>query len=158
MELEIINYVSLIIAILAIFISVWTTLAQIRHNRLSLMPICEVFTANFNNYIAVEIKNKGLGFMQIEDIYFVNNDGFRCSNLYDFFNYFIKDKTGLSYMRIDRKEVIMPGEKMFFIKLESLNDTRRIEVIKLIENITVHIKYSDAYRHKYYFSKPIKFV
>lgn len=150
---DLIDYVSIVTSIIAIFISVLTVKSQMRHNVLSLMPVCELYTANFDDYLSVELHNKGLGLMRINNVVFTNTKKLNYSNLIDV----LSDKTGLSYNVIGNGKTIMSGEKIELIKLKEFTSEQRKKILTELSNIHLHIEYVDVYLNEYVFDYPIIF-
>lgn len=141
-------------AILALFVSIRAMKLQKKHNELNLMPICEIYTANFDNFLAVEVYNKGLGLMEIVTVEFVDTSGVKYRNLHDMIWY----EEGISYNTLEPKKIIMSGEKVVLIDFSNFTDEQRRRVITTLSNVKVYITYRDVYNNKYTFNWPIRFV
>ena len=149
----IISLISLFVAIRALNNSIETTKAQIRHNELSVMPICEMYLSNFNDYFSVELINKGMGVMQIQNIQFINPQGERYKYLIDF----ISDKSDMSYNNIEEKIIMTAGERIELIKITKNVVERREKLIDELSGIKVRIVYNDVYENTYNFEYCIDF-
>ena len=150
-----IGFASMIIALLSLYVSIRTVKAQNKHNALTLMPVCELYTANFDDSFAVEIKNKGLGMMHIEKISFVDEkNNVSKENLFDF----IPNKQKLSYNRLEATANIMSGETIYLIKSKELSPEERKELVEILEKVVIYIEYSDVYKNKYEFNLKIEFL
>ena len=145
---------SVVIAVLALIVSIRALELQKRHNELSLMPVCEMFTANYDNCIAVEIYNKGLGLMQVVSAEFVDVNGIKYANLHDL----LWEEEGLSYTTLEPKKVLMSGEKVVLVNFEKFSAEQRKRILLKLTNVMIKIKYRDVYNNEYRFSYPICFM
>ena len=145
---------TMVTAVLALFVSIRALKLQKKHNELSLIPVCEMFTANFDDNLAVEIYNKGLGLMEILAVEFVHLSGVKYNNLHDL----IWFEDGISYNTLEPNKVLMSGEKVVLVGFSKFTDEQRKRIIATLSNIEVYIEYRDVYDNKYTFSCPIRFV
>lgn len=149
------SILSLFVAVRALKVSSKTTQAQIQHNVLSMMPVCEIFTANYDDgYLAVEIQNKGLGLMRIESVSFIDKQKVNRKQLIDC----IPDRVRLSYFHLEKNQVIMAREKHRLVWGKNLTKEEREGIINNLSDVKVHIEYNDVYSNKYSFDLPIEFV
>lgn len=147
------DWAAIVTAVLALFVSIRSLKLQKKHNELSLMPICEMYTANFDNDLSVEVHNKGLGLMGIIEVEFADLRGVRYKNLHDIIWY----EEGISYNTLPPKKVLMSGEKVRLVSFSKLTDEQRQRIITTLSNINVHIRYRDVYNNEYSFEYPIGF-
>lgn len=145
---------SILTAVMALVVSIKALKAQNKHNELSLMPVCEVYTANFEDYLAVELHNKGLGMLEILEVEFVDVSGAKYYNLHEM----ILDKKGMSYNTLWSKKVLMSGEKVTVISFAQCTEEQRKKIISTISDVKIHIKYRDIYKNEYSFDNAIIFV
>ena len=145
---------SVVIAVLALIVSIKALELQKRHNELSLMPICEMFTANYDDCLAVEIYNKGLGLMEVVSAEFEDVNGVKYINLHDL----VREEEGLSYSTIEAKKVLMSGERVVLVNFEKFTAEQRKRIIRKLTNVVVRIKYRDVYDNEYRYCYPICFM
>lgn len=148
------DFSTILIAILALFISIKTLKSQNKHNELSARPICEMFTGNFNNELVVEIHNKGLGPMEIIEALFTSSDGFMHTNLYEF----VSNEPGISYNALPPKKILMSGEKVILVSFNDIPSFQQTQIVQILSNITIHISYRDLYDNTYTFDHQIHFL
>ncbi|MDE6470137.1 MAG: hypothetical protein K2L19_03860 [Eubacterium sp.] len=149
------SIISIFIAAKALKVSADTTKIQMQHNMLSMKPVCEIYTANYDDgYLAVEIQNKGLGLMCIDSIAFIDKQGIAHKQLIAC----VSEKTNLSYLFLEENKVIMAGEKLKLIKGNNLTNNERERIVDELKGIQVHIEYKDVYFNKYIYEDYIKFV
>lgn len=55
------SLIAVVIALIAVFISIWQGYEQRRHNRLSVKPILTFDAISHNNYKSIRLSNDGLG-------------------------------------------------------------------------------------------------
>lgn len=152
-NMDIIDVLTLIIAFGALLTSIATYHKQNKHNELSVLPICEIYTENFDDYMAVNIENRGLGFMKINDVYFEKNSH-KYNNLIDI----IEDRTDLSYNLLFKKHVIKADEQLKLIYVAKPSQKVKKTIIENLDGVIVRISYSDAYNKTYSFSLEISFL
>ncbi len=145
---------AILTAIIALIVSIKALQSQNRHNVLSSMPVCEIFTGNFDNELVVEIYNKGLGLMEINDIMFTNSKGVTHNNLHEF----ILDEQSISYNTLPPRKVLMSGEKVVLVSFKDIPYVQQTKIVNILSNITVHISYRDIYNNIYTFDYLIDFV
>lgn len=153
---DIIALMSILIATIAIYISVWTTKTQIRHNVLSMMPVCQLYTEDFDECIAVELKNKGMGLTDIDKIIFIDMKGNEHTSLLDFIDIDVDIK--YSYEYTEEGFIIMPGETVYLLKITEFTQEYRKHIIESLSNINVCFKFRDVYSNEYTFEHSIIFA
>lgn len=157
---EIIAICSLFVAVISIFISIKTTRMQQKHNVLSMLPVCEIFTSNYNDYLDVEIQNKGNGLLKINSVVFTNKQGLRKKQLIDFvtMNFDFSNDCELSYITVYKDKILMPSEKINLVEMRKVTSDDKIKFCSILQDVDVYIEYSDVYSNNYTFNHKIKFV
>ena len=145
---------SIVIAVSALVVSIRALELQKRHNELSSMPICEMFTANYDNCLAIEIYNKGLGLMEVVSVEFLDVEGTKYENLHDL----VWGEEGLSYSTIVPKKVLMSGEKIVLINFDTFSEEQRKRILLKLTGVLISLVYRDIYNNEYRFSHPICFL
>lgn len=149
------SIISIFIAVKALKVSSNTTKIQMQHNMLSMKPICEMYTANYDDgYLAVEIQNKGLGLMCIDSIVFTDKQGVAHKQLI----YCVNEKAKLSFLFLEKNKVIMAGEKLKLIHGNGLTSIERRKIVDELKGVQVQIKYKDVYFNKYTYDYYVKFA
>lgn len=146
---------TIITAIVAVVISVRTNKLQREFNMLSFMPVCELYTANFDDCFSVEIQNKGAGPMRIKDITLISKENVTFDSLPDFVPK--KEQLLYSYNFVSGK-TLMSGETVYLIMLKSFTNDDRQHLIEALSDIQVHIEYQDVYLNNYVFDQTIEFA
>lgn len=149
------SIISIFIAAKALKVSSDTTKIQMQHNMLSMKPVCEMYTANYDDgYLAVEIQNKGMGLMCIDSIVFTDKQGIVHKQLIDCVN----EKAKLSFLFLEENKVIMAGEKLKLIKGDGLTNNEREKIVDELRGVQVQIEYKDVYFNKYTYDYYVKFA
>lgn len=148
------SIISIFIAVKALKISADTTKIQMQHNTLSMMPVCEMYTANYDDgYLFVEIQNKGMGLMCIDNVSFIDKQNISHKQLIDC----VSEKSKLSYNFVEKNKILMAGEKLKLIKGDNLTKEERKRIIDELKYIQIHIEYKDVYFNNYIFNYYITF-
>lgn len=152
-----VGIISSFIALMSLWVSIKTTKEQINYNQLSMRPICELYTANFDDDFSIEISNKGLGPLNIDSVELTNTSTIdNQTNLIDFIP---KNKRKeLSFNNIQPHKIIISGETIKLIYSKTISKKEKQELIDILSNIEVKIFYSDLYSNKYTFKRKIEFV
>lgn len=149
------SIISIFIAAKALKVSANTTKIQMQHNMLSMKPVCEIYTANYDDgYLAVEIQNKGMGLMCIDSIIFRDKQGITHKQLIDCVN----EKSKLSYLFLEKNKVIMAGEKLKLVRGDHLTKNEREKLVDELMTVRVQIEYKDVYFNKYFYDDYVKFA
>lgn len=157
--MEIATWISIFIAGLALLVSICTVGTQIRHNRLTLMPICEIYTYNFTNHVAIDLLNKGMGPLEVTHICFYDKNKVEFASIPD-----IIDSTNkMEYLHYDFNlirvnKVIFAGEVISLFELKDISYDKREQIIDLFANLYIHIEYKDVYSHQYTYEYSLSFI
>lgn len=152
-KIEIIkDFMLLIISVAALYVSFVSTKIQLEHNRLSELPICMIYTANFDDSISVDLINKGLGPMIIQDYKFTLN-GKEKEQLYKF----LSNYKGSSYNCLGKNLVVASNESIYLVKYDVFTTEQRERFIKELSDVKIEINYKDVYNKSYYFEQIITF-
>lgn len=157
--MEISTWVSVFIAGLALLVSIFTVGSQIRHNKLTLMPICEIYTYNFTNRMAIDLLNKGMGPLQVTRIYFYSKSGEKfisIPNLIDSANEIENIHYEFNLIKVNK--VISANETISLFELEDSSYDKREQIFDLFTNLYIHIDYKDVYSHSYAFDYSLAFI
>lgn len=76
----------LVIGLIALFFTAITLQVQRKHNRLSVKPIPNVISNDYEDVLVVGLENKGIGPLIIKDLSFTNQSGERQKDIISFFN------------------------------------------------------------------------
>lgn len=143
--IAIISIASLIVSILAIFISVYTTFLERKHNILSVMPLIHIFSLNYENEIGVEVSNNGIGPLIITKLMFISEEGEISTSLIKLMPGDIKWK---NYLFTDCLFTIPAGDKVKLIELNSSDMSEKNKAREALGKIKVQIEYMDIYKNK----------
>ena len=146
-----IDIASLFVACIAIIFTIISLIIQRQHNRLSLRPIANIDLSNYENKIAVELINKGLGPLIIEKIiYRIGSD--EKNNLVDIFDERgFKDIVWTDYRKYLEGATIPPNGIEVLIQYDkSKSQSRRFirnrdKIKKILGKIYVEIHFKDIY-------------
>jgi len=139
---DILALAAVIISVVSIVATVVFSLLQQKHNKNSVRPICEIKFADYEDKIAVYLRNYGTGPLIIKEI--VCKDGERSAPtllaLMPRINHpwsdYTEDVTGWT---------IPVDGKVTLIELEPINEDEKYKVRTTLEQITIEIVYTDVY-------------
>jgi hypothetical protein len=143
---------ALLVSFLSIVLTVWTLRVQRRHNFLSVTPIASIPINDYEDNIAVKVKNTGVGPLLIET--FRATDGHEEKD--DLISWMPSLPTGMYwstfYDDIDGL-CIPPGDEAVLLRLQGdPNDTRFIEARdstrRALSALIVTVTYKDIYSRR----------
>ncbi|WP_199610902.1 hypothetical protein [Flocculibacter collagenilyticus] len=155
--------VKAVIALLALFISIYQVSSSRKHHKLSVKPyLCDWFHHDVDTLsFSFKIQNKGLGTAVISDYYIsVNEEKISTNNL----NELLKEKLGLDYRlfisELSQQSALSKDEEVFILKVEhtklEIDSKERNKQISnlmntvkfLHDNCKVNISYESIYGEK----------
>ena len=151
---ELFSAISLFFSLVAVIISYKNLHNQKIHNIISVLPICQYFTKNYTDELAVELENKGKGQMQILQYTFRRNDDVVHEDLIDF----VSDRDSCSYVNLGQGKVLSPGEVVQLISCKGLSGEQKDQLISELSNIEIDITYRDLYSNVHRLNGVIKFI
>lgn len=157
-----VDYLSIVIAFLAIVLTTYTAYFTRKHNRLSVKPHLDCLRSHFPDSCFLKIENSGLGTALITDMTFTyNNKKYkRIKDCYDDFlkdnkqlNLFIdNEKTGLLSIEDNEGFALAAGKELFLIKIIPLK-SEKLDWNEIKRNFTdkldLNIEYKSLYNIKY---------
>ena len=163
MDLNVTNeQVSLLVACLALGLTIWQGRATIRHNKLSTKPMIEVNRRYYKRGLReVIIKNNGLGpailtslKVMLNDKVIVeaqNNDGCEQNDMTDFIKKIQLIKYPYSTMSPGVGRSILAGEEitLFTFEKESLDPAALKVLYELDSKLDLQIEYESIYKDKF---------
>jgi hypothetical protein len=151
---------AIIIASLALFVSAISTILAINsvklqreHNYISVRPVADLIFSDFENYIAVQLKNNGLGPMVIKEFNVLENNEFKANNLIDLmpdqpetipWKNFEKEINNRTFGTSEELFIIELGPEKAFQEFIRYRDNIR----KNLSPLTIIIKYHSLYNEK----------
>lgn len=142
------------ISFISILLTVFSLRIQRIHNRKTLKPIGNIIFADYEDKIAVNIKNTGVGPLIIKELKVSDNSGKSKINIIEWmpshpdsilWTNFFEDATGF---------VIPPGESLNIIELSTKDNISnsfaefRDQVRTALSNLIVELTYKDIYDKK----------
>jgi hypothetical protein len=149
------NVVIALCALFAAMVSVYFTRAalraQLRHNKLSVRPMPLVIPLDFENRIAVEIRNNGIGPLIIKDVAVVPDGGSGRSDLIEY----MPGSASITWSDFNLSlggTAVLPGRQVNLIELayNSAFDwadfaTYRNECRRALAELSIRLAYTDMY-------------
>ena len=141
----IISICSIIVSIIAVIISTFTAISQIRFNKKSFFPFCQISFETIELTSTISLRNSGLGVMIVNDVFYeTNNDKKReISDILKKSNY----KKFLEWNYSDCG--IAAGESVKLVEIVFNDYTQLKETVKLLESVTVSVFYTDIYKRSH---------
>lgn len=141
---------ALIVSIVSIFIGAIALKIQRTHNRKSVKPIGNIMFSDYENNLAVNIKNSGVGPLIIKNLKVKNKNKEIKNNIIDFMPPHPPDLPWSNYFANPIDFVIPPGEKLNLIKLSTediteLFATFRDDVRRALMDLSIELEYKDIY-------------
>lgn len=143
----------LIVAAMAIFLSIWSMIVQRNHNRKTYKPIPVLIKYNYNNRVKILLWNKGNGPMFIVS---VQAQGEKC--LIDLMPEETRKFTYVEYIDSLPGRVISPGENLNLLEFKIREDEQNkpiegyseaLRKIKLsLHGVNIYMKYTNIYKDK----------
>ena len=140
----VISICSMLISVVAVLISLFTAISQIRFNKNSLSPFCHITFETVKLTSCIMLQNAGTGVMIAEDILYQSR-GKCASEISDIINNF-NCNTFLQWNY--SKSCIAAGEKVKLVEIAVNNKEQLMALLNILETITVSVSYTDAYKRK----------
>ena len=142
----------IVIAFVAILLTIMTIRDPRKHNKLSVRPIAIISVADYEDRLAVNLQNQGTGPLIIEKISIINNNEIR-SSIIEFFDTDFEDITWSTFIGDIDGWAILPGSQRTLIEI--VGDSRdkkfiakRNRVRKVLANLKIEVRYCDIYEQK----------
>jgi hypothetical protein len=146
----------LIVAAMAILLSIWSMIVQRNHNRKTYKPIPVLIKYNYNNSVKILLWNKGNGPMFIVSVQVQGE-----KSLIDLMPEETRKFTYVEYIDSLPGRVISPGENLNLLEFKIREDEQNkpiegyseaLRKIKLsLNGVNVHMKYTNIYKDKMVF-------
>jgi hypothetical protein len=135
-----VSFVSILIGVVSLWI-------QRKHNRLSVRPIGIIARSDFENRLAIRVKNAGIGPMIVKSIETSNNQGTKKEYPLDWMP---SDILWAGFRRGFKNPAIMAGDSTVLLeyKLDPQDKDsarQRDEIRSVLKNLTIRIIYTDVY-------------
>ncbi len=142
--------VALLVSIISILVGALSLKFQRTHNRKSVKPIGNIVFSDYENRVAVNLKNAGVGPLFIKSLKVKNKNKKTKNNIIDFMPEHPSNLPWTNYFANPTDFVIPPGEKLNLIELstEDISDTFadfRDTVRKSLMDLSIELKYKDIY-------------
>ena len=142
--------IALLVSIISILIGAFSLKIQRTHNRKSVKPIGNIVFSDYENLLAVNLKNVGVGPLFIKSLKVKNKDRETKNNIIDFMPPHPPDLPWTNYFANPTDFVIPPGEKLNLIELstDDISDAFaefRDNVRKTLMDLSIELKYKDIY-------------
>ena len=153
----------IIVAFLAVVMSVWSLLHQRQHDKLTYKPIPVVIKYNYNDRVLVRLWNKGNGPMFIKSFQAGNKD-----SLIALMPLETRKLTYMEFVDTLPDRIIVPGDSLNLLEFKVRTDDQRytpekymetLNVIKrTLHGVEVHLRYANIYKDvMLYESKKLNF-
>ncbi len=146
--------VAVFISFLSILIGALSLRMQRSHNRKSVKPIGNILFSDYENLIAVNIKNTGIGPLIIKKLEVTNSSKSPRNNIIDWMPQHPKDLTWSNFLSIGTNFVIPPNQSLNIIELKTGQNISktfaefRDEIRKVLSDLTIELVYVDLYNKK----------
>ena len=151
---EQIAFLALGVSAFSVMVGTLSLIAQHRHNRLSVRPICQITYRNYADEISVSIANSGVGPLIIEKLWIAKNE-----KIYEEFNSLVKSvipcRQGYyrKFIRANGKAISADSNLKIFSfdrsddheNYDAARDAARVEM----QDSEIFVQYTDIYGQKY---------
>lgn len=150
----VLSFFALIVSIISICFSVKYSNLQIKHNENSVRPISSIVLNDYENKIAVIVKNAGTGPLIIRKFIAKNPKREEKSliklmpNINQAWNTFIEDL---------ENRAICVGDELILIELKPETSYVKNIVREILADITIYLEYEDIYGNRFKDSKELVF-
>lgn len=127
------NYAVVLIALSALFVSVWQIRVTHTHNKLSVKPLLDYFVEQADSTLTVSISNRGIGPAIIKEISF-NYEGKDYYSLEDLLVGSGEIKNRLGSFQFAKNSVLANGDSKLLVQLKN-REVRGIKVFLIYETI-----------------------
>jgi hypothetical protein len=135
------------VSVVSILIGVFSLWIQRKHNRLSVRPIGIIARSDYENRLAIRVKNAGIGPMIVKSIENSNNKGTKKKYPLDWMP---SDIMWAGFRRDLKNQTIMAGDSTVLLeyKIDPQDEDsarQRDEIRSVLKNLTIRIVYTDVY-------------
>ncbi len=151
------NHPEAIVALLALFVSIFSIYQGIKslkiqreHNEKSVRPIGKIIFSDYENLIAVKIKNAGIGPLILKNLRVLNSKNEIKTNVVDWMPQIPQGMSWSHYAKPPPGVVISQGETLSLLELKGevgnkLFENFRHEVRRALKELTIELEYMDIY-------------
>jgi len=138
---------ALLVSVVSIVIGVVSLWIQRKHNRLSVRPIGIIVLSDYENRLAIRVKNAGIGPMIVKSIETTNNQGTKKEYPIDWMPDGI---TWADFRRGLENHSITAGDSSVLLEYvldpqDKDSALQRDKIRFVLKNLALHIRYSDVY-------------
>jgi hypothetical protein len=156
----IVSLSAIIIALASLAVTIWQGIITRNHNILSVKPIPDILTSNFENRIAVTLENNGTGPLIIKTFKAIIDNKSK-SNVIDLMPNLPEGFYWSNWLRNFEGSAIKPFESKLLLEYSlDHSDKKQAEVRDIIREalskMSIEFEYADIYNTKMYF--PIRFL
>lgn len=131
------NYAVILIALIALFVSIWQIKIAQNHNKLSVKPYLDYHLIQIDSALTVSISNHGFGPAVIKNISFEHN-GTTYSSLENFLKDSGEIKNRLGSYQYSKNSILPAEQTKLLVKLKGIQ----------LRNVKVFIEYETVYEEK----------
>ncbi len=156
----IVSICAIIIAIASLGVAIWQGKVTRKHNMLSVKPLPDIFTSNYENKIAVTLENNGTGPLIIKKFRaYVGNES--KSNIIDWMPNIPSGYYWSNWLENFENCAIKPYDSKILLEFKlDLGDKNQTEIRdnirKSLSIVSIEFEYTDIYENKMYF--PLHFL
>jgi len=148
----IVSVCAIIIALASLVVTIWQGIINRKHNILSVKPIPDILTSNFENKIAVTLENNGIGPLIIKDFRAYVGNKYR-SCIIDWMPSLPEGIYWSNWLRNFENCAIKPSESKtlieFKLDLENENQRKIRDTIReALAKVSIEFEYADIYENK----------
>ena len=152
----IVAYSAIFIALASLFVTIWQGIITRKHNRLSVKPLPDIHTQNFENKIAVLLENNGTGPLIIKSFRAIVGNDYK-SNINDWMPQLPPDCYWSTWLRNFENSAVKPFESKNLLEFrlderDALQVEYRDKIRETLSKIIIEMEYSDIYDTKMYFT------
>lgn len=141
---------ALIVSIVSLGLSAYFTWLERDHNRRSLRPLPFILQPDFEDKVAVVIRNNGTGPLILKKAHATSSADRRSGHLIDLVPTPPKGMVFRNFNRIDQTRAVRPGDEVDLLDLRiNVNDPvaarYRDELRRVLGNVTLELTYTDVY-------------
>lgn len=151
---ENVDAIALVVAAIALILTVWSVWVQRDHNKKSLRPYPDIGVANYENYLSVSFHNKGLGPLIITKVNIYKGQNLLGNNLVDLMPDLPKGITWSDYIQRIEGRVLAPGEEKVLLELKgddkktNFKNARKL-IRQSLKDLKVQIYYKGIYEDNF---------
>lgn len=143
---NIISCVAIFISLLSLGFSIYFSCLQIRHNKNSVRPVSSIRLDDYEDVLAVKIKNAGTGPLTIKNLIFKNKN-YTTSSLISLMPSI--EQNWDTFIEETENWTISVNEELVLIRLYPENNEILTQIRKSLSQITVYLEYTDIYNTKF---------